>query len=417
MTVARSWLECSACGHQVPLEAFGGCTTCAADGRTGVLEVGYRAIAEQDASVLLAEPHPGIWRWHGLLPVLEGSRTLVSLGEGQTPLLRADQPLTPTDGPAVWLKYEGKNPTHSFKDRFQSVAITSAAALGVTRIVCQSTGNHGVAAAAYATRAGLQCVVLTHEEVPTAHVEAIRQFGGMPVAVPPPERSRLLRQLVDAGWYPATTHWPFPVSNPYGIEGYKTIAFEIAEQLGAAEAAAAHVFVPVGGGDSIYGIYKGWRELVQLGTLDRLPRLYACQPEHAAPLVAAEAQNATEVPRVETQRSPALSIREAETGGHALRALHDSGGRALAVSDTEIIDAMSRLGRLGLSVDPASAASVAGALAMLESGKLDDGRPIVCILTASGARWPPPQGWQPGGAQLAVLSADQAYKAIVALTD
>jgi threonine synthase len=416
VTVARSWLACSVCGHQVPLEAFGGCNPCAAAGRIGVLEVAYRAIADRDASVLQADGRPGVWRWHGLLPVLEGSRTLISLGEGQTPLLLADQPVTPADGPAVWLKYEGKNPTHSFKDRFQSVAISAAAALGVTRIVCQSTGNHGVAAAAYAARAGLQCVVLTHEEVPNAHVEAIRQFGAMPVAVPPAERSRLLHQLVDSGWYPATTHWPFPVSNPYGIEGYKTIAFEIAEQLGADQAGAAHVFVPVGGGDSIYGIYKGWRELVQLGALDRLPKLYACQPEDAAPLVAAEVQNATEVPRVETQRSPALSIREAETGGHALRALRDSGGHALAVADTEIMDAASRLGRVGLSVDPASAASVAGALAMLESGKLDDGGPIVCILTASGARWPQPQGWQPSGPQVAVLSADQAYKAIVALT-
>src|ERR1700716_1492652 len=82
-----------------------------------------------------------------------------------------------------------------------------------------------------------------------------RRFGGLPVAVPPDERARLLSKLVDAGWYPATTHWPFPVSNPYGIEGYKTIAFEIAEQLGAERAAAAHVFVPVGGGDSLYGIY------------------------------------------------------------------------------------------------------------------------------------------------------------------
>jgi threonine synthase len=122
-------------------------------------------------------------------------------------------------------------------------------------------------------------VVLTHEEAPAAHIEAIRLFGAMPVAVPPLERSELLRRLVESGWYPSTTHWPLPVSNPYGLEGYKTIAYEVAEQLGPDQAAAAHIFVPVGGGDSLYGIYKGWRDLVQLGAVRRLPRLYACQPE------------------------------------------------------------------------------------------------------------------------------------------
>jgi threonine synthase len=377
-----------------------------------VLEVNYQALVDRDASVLQADEGPGIWRWQGLLPLFEGSPTQISLGEGQTPLLQAA-----FGGPDLWVKYEGKNPTHAFKDRFQAVAISAAATLGLTRIVCQSTGNHGLAGAAYAARAGLQCVVLTHEEAPAAHVEGIRQFGGLPVAVPPDERARLLSKLVDAGWYPATTHWPFPVSNPYGIEGYKTIAFEIAEQLGADRAAAAHVFVPVGGGDSLYGIYKGWRELVRLGTLDRLPRLYACQPEGAAPLVAAEATNAGEVPRVETQRSPALSIREAETGGHALRALRDSGGHAIGLSDSEIMDAAALLGGMGLSVDPASAASVAGVLALRKTGTLDGTGPLVCILTASGARWPQPQAWQPSGPQLAATSAERAYNAIVALTE
>ena len=417
MTSISSWLECSSCGHRVPLEAFGACGSCAAEHRTGVLEVAYAAIAELDSSVLVPDARPGIWRWHGLLPVLNDAHPPISLGEGDTPLLHAEGSIAPDGGPGVWLKYEGKNPTHSFKDRFQAVAISAAAALGMTRVVCASTGNHGVAAAAYAARAGLQCVVLTHEEVPMAHVEAIRQFGATPVAVPPSQRSQLLSRLVDDGWYPATTYWPFPVSNPYGVEGYKTIADEIADQLGADQVASAHVFVPVGGGDSLYGIYKGFRELQQLGAVHRPPRLYACQPEGAAPLAAAEARNAAEVPRVEVQRSPALSIREAETGGHALRALRDSGGRAVAVADVEIMDAGARLGRLGLSVDPASAASLAGARAMLKSGGFDEGGPLVCILTASGARWPQPPGLLPSGQQLAATSADQAYRAILALTN
>ena len=409
--MAESWLECSTCARRQSLEAFGTCDGCASEGRTGVLEVGYRALVDRDSSVLRTHERDGIWRWQSLLPTFDSSRAPISLGEGDTPL-----PKIGVRGAELWVKYEGKNPTHSFKDRFQSVAISAAVALKKNRVVCQSTGNHGVAAAAYAARAGLQCVVLTHEEIPNAHVEAIRQFGGIPVTVPPAERSRLLRKLVEDGWYPTTTHWPFPVSKPYGIEGYKTIAYELAEQLGPEQAAAARVFVPVGGGDSLYGIYKGWRELEQLGAVSRIPRLYACQPETAAPLAAAEARHASEVPVVEVQRSPALSIREPETGGHALHALRASGGRALAVADSEIMEAAVRLAQSGLSVDPASAASVAGALGMVRRGQLQDRGPLVCILTASGARWPQPSGWQPTGPQLAVMSADVAYRAILAIT-
>jgi threonine synthase len=411
MTLPTGWLACSACGQQAPIEAMGSCPAC----HSGVLEVAYAAIRDTDSSVLShadrARQTTGIWRWRGLLPVLNGARDSISLGEGDTPLLRA-----PELGPNVWLKYEGKNPTHSFKDRFQAVAISAAVALGKTCVVCASTGNHGVAAAAYSARAGLQCAVLTHEEAPAAHVEAIRQFGGIPVAVPAGVRSDLLCKLVDSGWYPSSTLWPMPVSNPYGIEGYKTIAFELFEQLGQDALASAHVFVPVGGGDSLYGIYKGFRELVQLGALARLPRVHACQPMGAAPLVAAQTSGADEVPHVEVDASLALSIREADTGRHALRGLRESRGTAVAVSDAEIMNAAGRLGGLGLAVDPASAASVAGALAALRDHIVTDDGPIVCILTASGARWPQPRGWLPSGAQLAATTADQAYRALAALS-
>src|SRR6266536_155049 len=405
--MTASWLECSSCHHQAPLEMLGPCPTCG-----GVLEVAYAAVRDRDASVVdVPRGARGIWRWQGLLPVLNGARNAISLGEGDTPLLRA-----PELGANVWLKYEGKNPTHSFKDRFQAVAISAAVALEKTRVVCASTGNHGVAAAAYSARAGLQCAVLTHEEAPAAHVEAIRQFGATPVAVPANVRNDLLQRLVDAGWYPSTTFWPMPVSNPYGVEGYKTIAFEIAEQLGRDATAHAHVFVPVGGGDSLYGIYKGFHELVALGALERLLRVYACQPAGAAPLVAAQAKGGDDVPHVEVDRSVALSIREADTGIHAWRGLRDSAGVAVPVTDRDIMDAAARLGRLGLSVDPASAASVAGARAAVRDGIVSDDGPVVCILTASGARWPQPQGWLPGGARLAATSADQAYRALMALS-
>ncbi|HET6318432.1 MAG TPA: pyridoxal-phosphate dependent enzyme [Chloroflexota bacterium] len=372
----------------------------------------YAALRDRDTSVLDAALRAiGMWRWQPLLPVVDAERAPLSLGEGDTPLLSADEL-----APSLWLKYEGKNPTHSFKDRFQSVAISAALGLGKSRVVCASTGNHGVAAAAYSARAGLECVVLTHEEAPAAHVEAIRQFGATPVLVPPDVRNELLLRLVDAGWYPSTTFWPLPVSNPYGVEGYKTIAFEIFEQLGAEQTSHAHVFVPVGGGDSLYGVFKGFQDLLALGALERLPHVYACQPAGAAPLVAAQASGAAEVPHVAVDRSVALSIRESDTGRHALHGIRTSSGAALPVTDAEIMAAAAGLGRLGLSVDPASAASVAGALRYVHDGTLAKGEPLVCVLTASGARWPQPQGWLPSGARLAASSAEQAYRALVALS-
>jgi threonine synthase len=375
MTAASQWLECRRCRQPAALESPGGCQACG----NAVLEVAYAAVRDRDTSAVVAERQgAGIWRWRMLLPVLESAHAPISLDEGDTPLLAADEL-----APNVWLKYEGKNPTHSFKDRFQSVAISAASALGKTRVVCASTGNHGVAAAAYAARAGLQCAVLTHEETPATHIEAMRQFGATPIAVPAAVRNELLLRLVDAGWYPSTTFWPMPVSNPYGVEGYKTIAFEIVEQLGQERAAGAHIFVPVGGGDSLYGIYKGFCELVALGALSHVPRLYACQPVGAAPLVAAQRLGGDDVPHVEIEGSLALSIREADTGQHAWRALRQSAGSAVEVTDIEIMEAAARLGRFGLSVDPASAASVAAALSCKRRGTLSDGGPAVCILTAS----------------------------------
>jgi threonine synthase len=386
----RWWLACRACGQPATPDDIGPCPTCAEAGGIGVREVRYAAVHNRDATASApVAGAAGIWRWQALLPLPDDARPL-SLGEGSTPLLTAERSLAGTDRANVYLKYEGVNPTHAFKDRFQAVSITAASALGYSEVVCSSTGNHGVAAAAYAARAGLRCAVLLHEESPQPHSAAIRLLGGVPMAVPPAERAPLLRRLVASGWYPSTGFWPLPVSNPYGGEGYKTIAYELAEQLGPERVASANVFVPVGGGDCIYGLYKGWSELVELGVLARIPRIFACQPEGAAPLAEAERSGSAHVAELATVRpSLALSIRESMTGDHGLEALRNSGGHALSLSDASIVDAQDRLARDGLTVDPASAASLAGALS-LPPGQLAPDALVVCLLTASGARWPRP---------------------------
>jgi threonine synthase len=379
-----------------------------------VREVQYAAVRDHDASASTPVAGAvGIWRWSPLLPLPDHARPL-SLGEGSTPLLAAERSLAGTDRSNVYLKYEGVNPTQAFKDRFQAVSITAATALGYADVVCSSTGNHGVAAAAYAARAGLRCAVLLHEESPQPHGAAIRLLGALPVMMPPAERALLLRRLVACGWYPSTGFWPLPIGNPYGVEGYKTIAYELAGQLGAERIASANVFVPVGGGDCIYGLYKGWSELLALGAIARLPRIDACQPRGAAPLVEAERSGSVHVAELAALRpSLALSIRESITGDHGLEAVRNSGGRALALSDASIVDAQERLARDGLTVDPASAASLAGALS-LPPDQLAPDALVVCLLTASGARWPRPDAAPAPGSTIVASSADEAFATLVA---
>ncbi|MBV9359323.1 MAG: pyridoxal-phosphate dependent enzyme, partial [Chloroflexi bacterium] len=403
----RWWLACRTCGQQATPDDLGSCPMCAEAGRVGVREVQYAAVRDGDTSAA-APVHgaSGIWRWQQLLPLPLHARPL-SLGEGWTPLLAAQRALAGCDRSNVYLKYEGVNPTHAFKDRFQAVSISAATGFGYADVVCSSTGNHGVAAAAYAARAGMRCAVLLHEEAPQPHAAAIRLLGGLPVTVPPAERAPLLRRLVEGGWYPSTGFWPLPVSSPYGVEGYKTIAYELAEQLGAERIASANVFVPVGGGDCIYGLYKGWSELVALGFLARLPRIFACQPDGAAPLVEAERSGSAHVGEVAVRPSLALSIRESVTGDHGLEAVRNSGGQALALSDASIVDAQERLARDGLTVDPASAASLGGVLS-LSPDRLAPDALVVCLLTASGARWPRPEAAPAPGKAIVASTVDQA---------
>jgi threonine synthase len=246
--------------------------------------------------------------------------------------------------------------------------------------------------------------VLLHEEAPPAFDEAIQCYGGTVARVPAAERDGLMRELVGAGWFPATCLAPLPVPNPFGAEGYKTIAYELAEQLGPSQGA---VVLPVGAGDGYYGVAKGFAELARLGLVAAAPRLFAVQPAGADPLVRAATSDASEVaPLDEVARSPALSIREAATGSHALRAGRASGGTAVAVDDGETLRAARLLADEGLVVDVASAAAVAGAGRLARLGLVRDDEPVVAVLTASGARWPRPLGYELGGRLLRGSAAD-----------
>jgi len=262
LATSRQWLACARCHSELPVSGLFGCPRCREAGRAEPLEMVYGDLpaAREAMSVAMAAgpTEIGVWRWRALLPDVGAKLTL---GEGRTPLTPSAVagPLLGLD--RLLLKYEGAGPTGSYKDRFQAVPIAAAKGLGYERVFCASTGNHGTAAAAYTRRAGLDCLVLLHEEAPSTFDEAIQCYGATVGRIPPGERDGLMRELVAEGWFPATCLAPMPVPNPFGAEGYKSIAYELVEQLGGSVPDA--VVLPVGIGDGYYGIAKGFLELAE----------------------------------------------------------------------------------------------------------------------------------------------------------
>jgi threonine synthase len=260
-----------------------------------------------------------------------------------------------------------------------------ARVLGFRKAVASTTGNHGTALAAYAARAGMDALVFCDPRAPLVQRRLMQLFGARVVVLA--DRGGHLDWLVrERGWYPSSGMTPEPVGTPYGVEGYKTIAYEIYFQLGGRF--PDRMVVPTSGGDAIYGPWKGFRELHLLGAAGPLPRMVAAQAAGCDPIVQGWRAGATAVPVHPDPQTIAVSIAD-ETGGPAsLRAIGESGGAAEAVPDSAILDAMRRLAGQGIAVEPSSATAVAGALALAARGELGPDEDVVCVLTGAGVKWP-----------------------------
>jgi len=289
----------------------------------------------------------------------------VTLGEGGTPLVPAPE-LSRRTGADVWLKLEGANPTGSFKDRGMTVAVSAAMTEGAEAVVCASTGNTAASTAAYAARAGLRGAVLVPEgKIATGKLAQALIHGARVVALRGnfDEALKLVRELADRN----------PIAlvnsvNPFRIEGQKTGAFEVCDQLGEAPDVLC---VPVGNAGNVTAWWKGFREY------EVAPRLHGYQAEGAAPLV-----HGAPVENPETIAS-AIRIGNPARWEEAMDAFTASRGEVRAVSDDEILDAYSLLGqREGVFCEPASAASVAGLLKYGAEGR------VVCVLTGHGLKDP-----------------------------
>lgn len=382
----RAWLQCTHCAAEFDLgPQWNGCPACRQE--SAGLEVRYdlSGLRARNGSEWLLQRGEGIWKFADLLPLVAGAQP-ISLGEGDTPLVRSRRAEKTWGLPRLYWKNETTNPTWSHKDRYNSVSVTQAPALGFAMVTTSSTGNHGVSAAAYSSVAGLECMVFYPPETSWAQLYLTGVYGGTAVVTSWEARKDRLRELVESGrWYPSTSWGGRRTSNPFGLEGYKTIAFELVRDLGRVPEV---LIFPVAAGNLLYGTWKGFRELRELGWIAALPRIIACQSSGANALGLPLEQNLDYVPVLDAAYSVATSTRERTADIHALRAIRESGGAVVAVDDDAVMAAMGRLGREGICVEPSSAVPAAVVERLAAEGRLDPAETAVAVLTSSGVKWP-----------------------------
>ncbi|OGB95547.1 MAG: threonine synthase [candidate division NC10 bacterium RBG_16_65_8] len=324
-----------------------------------------------------------IWRWRELLPI-EDEHCIVSLGEGDTPLVRSIRV-----GPTLGLRHlhimnDGMNPTGSLKDRSMAVVTSKAVEFGYRVIACDSSGNKAASMSAYAARAGLVSLVFCPNTTPPQKLLQIIAYGGRLVIVDTDRDgvARLYSNLMQrrkAEWYDSG------VSNPFRYEGKKTYAYEIAEAF--AGRAPDWILHPAAGSMSVVKNWKGFGELERLGLVRNKPRLVAVQSQNCAPIVAAYQTDRRTVSSVEHRPTIAggLSIpNPGDLGDLTLQVIRESGGTAVAVTEDEIRWGMQELWREGIFSEPTGAVTVPALHRLVEEGKIRSGDTVVCIVTGTG---------------------------------
>jgi len=319
-----------------------------------------------------------IERYREYLPVSESTK-VISLLEGSTPLIRADR-LAAEIAPnlTIYLKYEGLNPTGSFKDRGMTMAITKAVEEGSKAVMCASTGNTAASAAAYSARAGIDCVVLIPKgNIALGKLSQSMIHGAKVIQIEGNFDEALNMVLEMTSNYPITL---VNSLNPYRIEGQKTGAFEICDVLG--QPPDFHA-IPVGNAGNITAYWKGYKEYLEHGKIDRLPKMIGFQAAGSAPIVLGHPVQSPETIATAIRIGNPASWKSAEA------ARDESGGLIDMVTDEEILETYKLMARLeGVFCEPASAASVAGVRKLAAAGYFQEPATVVCILTGHGLKDP-----------------------------
>ncbi len=347
-------------------------------------EYDYDRLAREVDRDALAARQSDVWRWLELMPVLDPDK-IVTLGEGGTPLLRADRLARSIGVRELWLKSDATaNPTGSLKDRSITVSATKAREFGYRTLACDSTGNKASSAAAYAARAGLGAVVFCPHDTPLPKMAQAIFFGARLIRVRGhySEINAMYRRLIGTGglkWYDCGT------DNPFRYEGKKTYAYEIAQALG--WRAPDRVVHPAAGGMSLAKTWKGFGELQRLGWCAGLPKMTVAQAAACGPIAGAWERGDATITPVERRPTIASAVAASDPGllgQRALDAVRASNGAAAAVTDEEIRQAMRDLASEGLFVEPSGSVGLAGLRRLAENGQVGRDESVVCVLTGSG---------------------------------
>jgi threonine synthase len=359
---------------------------CPKHGDEGIVDViyDYDKIARRLTKEKLAEDRtPSIWRYFDLLP-LRSRDTLPPLQVGWTPLYKADRLAGQLGLRYLWVKDDGRNPTASLKDRASAVGVAKALELGREVITAASTGNAASSVAGLAASVGIKTYIFVPKTAPEAKIAQLLIFGANVIAINGTYDEAFdlcLKASAEYGWYSRNTAY-----NPYLSEGKKTAALEICEQLN--WQAPDRIFVSVGDGCIIGGLWKGLRDLYALGFIDKMPKLMGVQAEGSAVLYNAWRKGTEEIePIVPNTLADSISVGIPRDRIKALRAVRQTGGEFITVSDEEILDAMRVLAR-GAAVfgEPAGVTSLAGLRKMLREGRLDPDERIVVLITGNGLK-------------------------------
>ncbi len=366
-------LRCNSCSAVFePYPPLSTCKEC-----SGLLEYAYNF--EQLSGIKLTGSFT-FWRYRSLLPEV---KSLVTMGEGGTPLHRAERLAEEISLTHVFLKDETRNPTNSFRDRCATLMVSNARDLNCDILVCASNGNLGASLAAYSAKLGLACHVIVPRNVDMGKLaqmliyEAVIEEHGEIVDESIVRAESLAKE---SGWYQATAEL-----NPLAIEAQKTIAYEVVEQIGVPD----WFIVSIGSGGTVYSIWKGFKELQALGNIDTLPKLVGVQARGCAPIVNAYLRKESEPVVIPKPSTHALGILVGNplNGSWALKAMTESRGGAVAVSDSEIFAAEQEIAKLeGIFAEPASSATIAALKRLAHQGIVTKKDRVVCLITGSGLK-------------------------------
>ena len=374
--------SCIRCATKFPIgDYFEGCPECLARGEPSTVRPEF----SQWPQALGPAGKRGMQRYSAWMPYT----SWVSLGEGGTSCVSFPTLADEMKVVSVFIKNEGQNPSGSHKDRVSCLTVTRTVDTGFEKIVAASSGNGGASMALYAAAAGIECRIVTTPALSPVYRRAITSTGAELITAPESlDRWRIIAEMVPSGWFPATNYLNPPVgSNPFGLPGLKTVAFEIFEELGSERVDV--VLVPTSRGDLIWGLYEGFAHLRAIGLSEALPRLFAVEPFPRISRVL----NGDEITGSYPGTTSLVSIGGSTVTYQAVEAIRRTGGGAVVVDDEKVVQDQVRLAHHGCYMELSSASTLTGLELLLKNGTISNEDRVALIATSNGYKDLPDAGF------------------------